>query len=356
MPSFEITSGSTDSVSQEYDGIWWISTNPSEVRVGKLSLDSKSFGTLYLQLGLMLPVDIFEANVIHGISGNRKFTLLGAMRPGYSAIPHESSPNATDEYWLSQLILEGAHLTSLETSKIKSFRFETEHLVDWLNKPSVTNNFDLTNPILSTQIPGNINFTVTDLGAFIIGWKVISSHKGLDATIRINPEIVFTPSEIMDLPKFFKSVMQPFLNFISFCLDYSDTPKNIRLDYEEGDQSVSMDVFAGGLSVQPRKRQIFPSEQILPFRLIEANIELFLVNWYSLTVSQEYAIEEFFSVFEHGENSKVEDFPRLVGALESWHSHWRPDLTQVNAEEYASAKAILLEHATGEVAELLRKN
>ncbi len=354
MPTMQISSEGEPLEHAEYEGSWWVSTTPDEIGAGRLSIDSNSYGTLFLPLGLLPPDDLHNTSVIYGLCGTKKFTLLGALRKVYSHDDFDSEQKTKEEYWQSGLILEGAHVESLDAICIKSFTFETEHLIDWLNMPFVTDNLDARNPVLSTQVPENIEFTVDEEGSFSIGWRTWHGRTGHEATIRITPEITFTPVSTIGLVKFLTSVMQPFLNFLSFGLDYSDTSKNLRVNYDGDAGPMPLRTNIGGLLTNSKQRRIFPSEQVLPFKVIEAELETFVRNWFSLSKCQEYSMEEFFSIFHDAEVINERDFPRLVGALESWHSHWKPILTQVEANIFETEKAILGQHVSIEMAELLR--
>jgi hypothetical protein len=354
VPGMQISTEGRTTEELLYEGSWCLSTTPEELAAGKLSIDANSFGLLYLPIGLLPENNLDRHSVIYGTCGSRKFTLFGAERKGFPHNISRTDNNVEGEYWHSGLVIEGAHLNDLDTVRVVFYLFETEHLMDWLNKPFVSDSLNGHQPTLTTEIPEDLHLAVDGLGEFLISWRTWHGHTGQTATIEITPEVKFAPLATLNLIDFLKNVLQPWLNFTSFGLDYSDTSKNVRIEYKTDGGPIRIRLHIGGLLTNPRTMRIYPHEQILPFTKIEADIDLIVKNWYLLSKTQQYPMEEFFSIFHDGEEINERDFPRLVGALESWHSHWKPDLTQIDQAAFATAKAALIQQSDPQIADLLK--
>ncbi|MFJ5150705.1 HEPN domain-containing protein [Streptomyces sp. NPDC088353] len=345
-------------------GFWWDSENPDEKIPGtlfcsetgdlKLELVGGIDITIYEPLpsgnGMSVKDETREVKLIHGVSGNEKFTLMD------NNCTHTVSDlferQITQQDWSPTRALRGIHLEHVESAIFKRGHLRLERLLHWSNR----SNFTLTIERREGEVPRSrraervpVDPIVTRHGDLAISLRLLSNDFRFDDKIVENERtlearewaiLTVTPPTPASA-KSFDEVQKDLQDLLTLCAYEPCGALNRSLAYETPDGQVK-EVEVIGRQIYRTRAGRRSSDTRMLFSLADVEFQEIVPRWLELKSKARTGCNILFGL-RYIERGYVGT--RLLGvasAAESIHSSLRSSSTPITRSEYRRLKRKIL--------------
>ena len=311
----------------EYEGIWWLPTEPEKQISGTLKFDPTQGAVLDL-IGAFKEVKDFnnlsEPKIILGISSNgKKITLYRCLETKSSL----SAPGLHISSFYIDKIFVGVHFQKVEDIRFKNLSIHYSHLDEWANISGFNIQFKEGIRIDYKQ-PKSIQATINDDLKIFIDISVtypLMSVVQKEATIEQETYVRVEPSEEKILEEYLR-IMYHIQNFLSIGITEPVHPLIIKGETEANKTQIEkneyyppVDIFYAVPYTLDISKTIPPFDMLFTFRDINDQFEQFLKKWLEKVDLLEPVYNLYFGTLYNPHMYVEQHFLSLTEALEIFH-------------------------------------
>ena len=311
----------------EYEGIWWLPTEPEKQISGTLKFDPTQGAVLDL-IGAFKEVKDFnnlsEPKIILGISSNgKKITLYRCLETKSSL----SAPGLHISSFYIDKIFVGVHFQKVEDIRFKNLSIHYSHLDEWANISGFNIQFKEGIRIDYKQ-PKSIQATINDDLKIFIDISVtypLMSVVQKEATIEQETYVRVEPSEEKIFEEYLR-IMYHIQNFLSIGITEPVHPLIIKgkteankTQIEKNEYYPPVDIFYALPYTLDISKTIPPFDMLFTFSDIHDQFEQFLKKWLEKVDLLEPVYNLYFGTLYNPHMYVEQHFLSLTEALEIFH-------------------------------------
>ena len=328
----------------EYQGFWWLPSNPNESVAGVLTfkpseiIELKLIGALVGNSGRNQ--DSVNLPIILGEVKGKIITLSNSIRTDFS---NSISLKYISETYTVQFVFIGEHFQDPQEIQFNEVSIQSTYLSDWVDFPLIqTSSIDDTNkPQKFTFIynqPESIkaNIIKGEISVFY-GWR--NSGKLYDIDFKQLPYISIKVNESIPFEDLYSQYICPILDFLTLATGQPNFLEKIDF-YSRNPNFKSIEMLLVNHSITP-KETLLPDDLYFSLADIDSQFSLILQKWFN-------SFEELKSIFnlifstEYKPDMYLESkFLNIAQAAESYHRRRCKNEVLPKPEHDARIKAIL---------------
>lgn len=332
----------------EYNGYWWLPSDPQRSIAGNLKFDPVNGGSLDL-LGSFKDIPdlnkVLEPNIILGFANGKKITLYQCYEKNSNMSMLAGGPVVlTTSFWANAIFV-GHHFDKPEDIVFKSLSIHYSHLQEWVqitgfkfalhaDKDNHLNQYDV-----SYRFPDKIEISV---GNTKISFDY-NFHDGGDKLKEFNLEqtifLKIEPPASLHFDNYLRDIFYHLQNFLSLGVGRAVYPliikgknENCKIQLEKEKVIYNdIEVFYQVNDFPPTFKKLHPFDMAFYFGDIKENFGRYLDNWFQKSAILQPVYDLYFAILYSSKMYLQHKFLSLTQALETYHR-------RIHGGEYVSNK------------------
>ena len=327
----------------EYQGFWWLPSNPNELVAGVLTFKPSEIIELKLMGALVGNSggnqDHVNLPIILGVVERKIITLSDCIRTKFNS----SRPGYDSETYRVKFVFIGEHFQDPQEIQFNEVSIQSTYLSDWVDFPLIqTSSIDDTNNLQQFTFiynqPESIkaNIIEGEISVFY-GWQ--NSRKLYDIDFKQLPYISIKVNQFISFEDLYSQYICPILDFLTLATGKPNFLEKIEFNLRKPDLKI-IEMLLVNHSITP-KETLLPDDLYFSLADIDSEFSLILQKWFN-------SFEELKSIFnlifstEYKPDMYLESkFLNIAQAAESYHRRRCKNHVLTKLEHEARIKAIL---------------
>lgn len=320
---------------KSYIGYWYLPENKEDEVFGILNINSEE-----IKLELVGVFDGFDdldlshkKLTINGFSKcGKEITLLNCINTNFSF----NAPGIPSKTYICDYVIVGNEYENLDTILIKEMECEFSGLDKWINIRPFERRINNTEKEyqINYKLPEAKHYNAEKLNISISFGSKMNVGNLNSIEIKQRVYVKFNFNEKIKLKEGLKNI-DDFADFLTLCLGEEVKITSIVLK-----ENKKMDLYYNGIE-EGYESKIRQDKILIPFKLIEENLNEILIKWYQIKDDLRpiinYVIEAYEKVFHIPMT-----FLKIVQALETFSRRMRSNIKE-NEREYENKKKYILD-------------